>query len=131
MTVGKTDLAAMLATLTVKRRAAPVVMVSTDQVVSLGPEILGVLTEDEGTTVIATLNEAERRGWSTDFLAAWLTIEVHSSLEAVGLTAAMSHVLTEQQIPCNVLAGFYHDHLLVPLDHANAAIAALDSLRDH
>jgi len=54
---------------------------------------------------------------------------VHSTLDAVGLTAAMSRVLTEHNIPCNVLAGYYHDHLLVPLELADQAIAALESLR--
>ena len=130
MTGGELDLAKMLATLTVERRPEIVTMVSVDQPVELGNGIYVVLAEAEGTTVVATLAEAERRGWATDFQAAWLTIQVHSSLEAVGLTAAMSRVLTEHAIPCNVLAGFYHDHLLVPVDVADQAIAALASLRN-
>lgn len=129
-THGETDLPAMLATLVVERRPEPVTMVSLDEPVALGDGIEAVLAEPEGTTVVATLAEAERRGWPCDFRAAWLTIEVHSSLEAVGLTAAMSRVLTEQGIPCNVLAGFYHDHLLVPVEQADDAISALESLRN-
>ncbi len=127
---GETDLAAMLASLTIGRRDEVVTMVSVSESVELGNGVLAVVTEAEGTTVVVTLAEAERRGWPVEFVAAWLTVEVHSSLEAVGLTAAMSRVLTDCAIPCNVLAGFYHDHLLVPLDLVADAIAALESLAD-
>ena len=130
VTGGETDLAAMLSSLSVHRRPDVVTMVSVDHPVELGHGIEVLLTEAEGITVVATIAEAERRGWPVDFRAVWLTIEVHSSLEAVGLTAAMSRVLTEQAIPCNVLAGFYHDHLLVPEERADDAVAALLSLRD-
>ena len=122
------DLASMLATIKIDRRAELVTMVSLPEPVALGGGIHVALTEAEGTTVVATVAEAQRRGWPTDFVAAWLTVQVHSSLEAVGLTAAMSRVLTDRQIPCNVLAGFYHDHLLVPAGRADEAIDALESL---
>lgn len=126
---GETDLAKMLSTLRVSRRPEPVTVVSVDSPVALGDGIEAVLTETEGTTVVSTIAEAERRSWPTEFKAAWLTIEVHSSLEAVGLTVALSSALGECGIPCNVLAGFYHDHILVPLDRVDEAIAALEGLR--
>ena len=56
---------------------------------------------------------------------AWLSLTVQSSLEAVGLTAAFSKVLGDAGIPCNVLAGYHHDHLLVPIDRVDDAIAVL------
>jgi len=55
---------------------------------------------------------------------------VHSSLEAVGLTAAFSSALGEAGISCNVLAGYFHDHLLVPAAEAGNAIDVLLGLRD-
>lgn len=122
------DLARMLATIKIDRRRELVTMVSLPEPVALDDGIYAVLTEAEGTTVVATVAEAHRRGWPTDFVAAWLTVQVHSSLEAVGLTAAMSRILTDRQISCNVLAGFYHDHLLVPADRADEAVEALESL---
>lgn len=127
---GETDLATILATLRIQRRPEPVTMVSVtaDEPIVLGDGIEAVLTEGEGTTVVATVAEAQRRGWPVGFRAAWLTIDVHTALEAVGLTAELSAQLTEHGIPCNVLAGFHHDHLLVPLDRADEAIAALESL---
>ena len=58
---------------------------------------------------------------------AWLTLEVHSSLESVGLTAAVSARLAARGIACNVIAGYHHDHLLVPVARADDAIEALSS----
>ncbi len=127
---GETNLATMLATIQVRRREGSVTLVSIDGPIELGNGIEALMMESEGTTVVATLEEAERRGWPIGFEAAWLTIEIHSSLEAVGLTAAMSAVLTEHGISCNVLAGYYHDHLLVPVDRADEAMKVLESLRD-
>lgn len=127
---GETNLATMLATIQVRRRERSVTLVSIDGPIELGNGIEALMMESEGTTVVATLEEAERRGWPIGFEAAWLTIEIHSSLEAVGLTAAMSAVLTEHGISCNVLAGYYHDHLLVPVDRADEAMKVLESLRD-
>jgi len=121
----------MLATLRVQRRPDPVTVVTVpaaDGPVAPAPGIEATIVEAEGTTVVVAIDEAERRGWDVGFRAAWLTIEVHSALEAVGLTAAMSAALGAENIPCNVLAGFYHDHILVPLERADDAITALESL---
>ena len=59
---------------------------------------------------------------------AWITLDVHSALDAVGLTAAVAGALAERGIACNVVAGFHHDHLFVPVDRAGDAIDALDAL---
>ena len=126
---GETDLATMLATLTVERRPDPVTLVHLPSPVPLGDGVAALITEAEGTTAVVTLVEAERRGWPVDFVAAWLTIKAHSSLEAVGLTAAFSAALGAASIPCNVFAGFYHDHILVPIDRASDAIECLEGLR--
>lgn len=103
-------------------------MVTVDDEVRLGNGIEAIIREYEGTTVVVSVAEATRRGWPVGFVATWLTIEVHSSLEAVGLTAAMSAVLTDRGIPCNVLAGYLHDHLLIPVERADEAVEALESL---
>jgi len=126
---GETDLAKMLASLRVLRRDDPVTVVTSPTPVELGPGIEAVIAEGEGQTVVVSLAEAERRNWPIEFRAAWLTVDVHSSLDAVGLTAALSSVLADCGIPCNVLAGYYHDHLLVPLERADEAIEAIEALR--
>ena len=127
---GETDLANMLATLTVSRRPATYVFVCVPEPVPLGDGVAAVIDEAEGVTVVATRDTAERNGWAVDFEAAWLTLDVHSALEAVGLTAAFSAALGAEGIPCNVVAGFHHDHLLVPVDRAEDAIVCLRGLGD-
>lgn len=125
---GETDLGRLLATLRVERLADPVTVVTLQEPVPLGEGVLALLTEAEGTTAVVTIDAAERRGWSVGFRGAWLTLAVHSSLEAVGLTAAVSTAPAEKGIACNVLAGFHHDHALVPLDRADDAVDAIEEL---
>ena len=127
---GMTDLDEMLRTLTVSVRPERYTFVSVADDVDLGDGVAAVLTEAEGTTVVTTVARAEAEGWPVEFEAAWLTLDVHSALEAVGLTAAFSAALGAAEIPCNVLAGFHHDHLLVPADRADDAVAVLEGLRD-
>jgi len=86
-----------------------------------------VIVESEAVTLVITTDEADAIGLPYDFAAAWLTLEVHSSLHAVGLTAAVAQVLTNEEIPCNVLAGFYHDHILVPAGKGHQAKVLLES----
>jgi hypothetical protein len=84
--------------------------------------------EAEGLSVVVDRREAERLGLSAAHPYRWITLRVHSSLEAVGLTAAVAAALTEVGISCNVLAGAFHDHLLVPARDLVGAVAALDAL---
>lgn len=124
---GETDLATMLATLDVERRPGTFAFVSGDHP-SFAAASAAMIVEDEGATWVVPFEVAASAGVDADFEAAWLTLTVHSALEAVGLTAAFSRALGDAGIPCNVLAGFHHDHLLVPADRADDAIAALRSL---
>ena len=126
---GETDLDAMLEHLTVTVRPGRFTVVPAAGAVSLGDGVEAVLREEEGTTVIATVEAAARAGWEVGFEAAWLTLDVHSALEAVGLTAAVATALAAEAIPCNVLAGYLHDHLLVPADRVDDALACLERLR--
>lgn len=126
---GQTDLTTLLAELRPEVRAGEFVMVTTTTH-ELAAEAMVV--EDEGTTLVVrkTTADAFRLEHSTVF--AWITLSVHSSLVAVGLTAAVAGALAARGIPANVLAGYYHDHLLVPqerLDEAMAALAALAGTR--
>ena len=62
------------------------------------------IVEDEGTTTVLALADAERLGVRPDFVAAWLTVEAYSALDAVGLTAVLASALAGANIACNVPA---------------------------
>lgn len=87
-----------------------------------------VVREREGTTLVLPLTVAQAHGIGYDYLAGWITLEVHSSLAAVGLTAAFSAALAEKGISCNVVAGYYHDHIFVAWEDTDRAIAVIGSL---
>jgi hypothetical protein len=123
---GETDLAKMLATLAVERRPGVFTYAAVE---APGPDLLAAadatVVEKNTTTLVMSIEAARRAGLAVDLEMAWLTLAVQSSLEAVGLTAAFSKALGERGISCNVLAGFYHDHILVPVGDVDAAIEAL------
>ncbi|WP_088894007.1 ACT domain-containing protein [Leptolyngbya ohadii] len=81
--------------------------------------------EAEGTTLILPQVEADKLNLSYSFIAAWITLIIHSSLEAIGLTAAVSQALAAERISCNIVAAFYHDHLFVKLEDGERAMEVL------
>lgn len=84
--------------------------------------------EAEGITIILEKNKADILQIPYQFISSWITLKIHSSLEAVGLTAAFSTALTKQNISCNVVAGFYHDHIFVDAKDAKKTIDVLTNL---
>ncbi len=129
---GERDLATLLRTMTPRLRPGEFVYVLVDPDVDPGTvpslDFQALVREAEGTSLVMRRADADRAGLPYDFVAAWITLAVHSSLEAVGLTAAVARTLTDRDISCNVLAGAHHDHLLVPVDRADDALTALRAL---
>ncbi|MGR6736377.1 ACT domain-containing protein [Pseudomonas chlororaphis] len=99
-----------------------------DRALLKGTDVLGSFREQEGLTVILERQQAERLGLGFDYVAAWITLNVHSALEAVGLTAAFASALGKAGISCNVIAGYYHDHLFVGKADAERAMHVLRQL---
>jgi hypothetical protein len=99
---------------------------SREQAATLDPICL--FQEKEGMTVIVRKEQADALGLSYAMTFAWITLTVHSSLEAVGLTAAVSRALTGANISCNVVAAFYHDHIFVPTRQAKRGMEVLEKL---
>ena len=102
-------------------------------VVITSPGVLDVpadahIIEAEGTTLVVAQQVADERGLDYDSVYAWITLQVHTSLDAVGVTAAVATALARVGISCNVLAGFYHDHLLVPEASVDEAVDVLGGL---
>ncbi len=126
---GETDLGALLAGLDVVREPGIFVVAMLSEGTQPVPGTRAQVREREGLTVVLPREDALAAGLAFTFEAAWLTLTVHSSLAAVGLTAVVATRLAEDGIPANVLAGFHHDHVLVPVERADDAIAALRSLR--
>lgn len=89
---------------------------------------VAIVKEPEGITYVLPQALADEEHIAYDFVADWIMLTVHSDLEAVGLTAAVSTALADAGISCNVVAGFYHDHLFVPKDKQSAALKALQQL---
>ena len=89
---------------------------------------LCLFQEQEEVTVILTKITADENILFYPVVCAWITLNVHSALEAVGLTAAVSKALSDANISCNVVAAFYHDHLFIPIRDAERAMDILRAL---
>lgn len=127
---GERDLKTLLASLDPVRRPGTYVFAVLSEDALLEPRMLeATVREHEGLTVVLRRERADALGLAYDYVAAWITLRVHSALDAVGLTAAVSAALADVGLSCNVIAGYHHDHLLVPADRADEAMSALSNLR--
>ena len=118
------DLGRLLAGRAPLVRPVPFVVVETE----LDSPAAAVIVEDEATTKVVEQTVADEHGLPYTFIAAWITCTIESDLEAVGMTAAISRALADRDVACNVLAGSRHDHLLVPWQRRDDAIAVLSAL---
>jgi len=126
---GETSLATLLRSMSPQLNPGDYVFCTlADGPVPAGLEVIGSFREQEGLTLILERNEAEQAGFNFDYVAAWITLNVHSALEAVGLTAAFATALGKAGISCNVIAGYYHDHLFVGQADAERAMDVLRQL---
>jgi uncharacterized protein len=89
----------------------------------------GFFMEREGITLIVRKVDAERYVALFDTVLRQITLNVHSTLEAVGLTAAVATRLAQHGISANVVAAYYHDHIFVPASDAKRALQALRALQ--
>ena len=90
--------------------------------------LLATIQEPEGLTAVMPVGEAEHLGIDRTLKYRCIRLNVHSSLEAVGLTAAVSSRLARHGISANMLAGAYHDHVLIPECDGERALQALEEL---
>ncbi len=93
-------------------------------------EAIGLFAETEGTTAILPVERARELGLADAEWFRRITLTVHSSLEAVGLTAAIADALTREGISANVVAAYFHDHVFVPAERAEEAMEALRNLAE-
>jgi hypothetical protein len=128
---GETDLDRLLADLEPVLQPDEFVFVTVPSATEL--PALAAMNEPEGVSVVLPRADADARSLPYRFVAAWIRLDTHSALDAVGLTAVVSSCLATAGISCNVIAGRFHDHLLVPHGRAvearTFAIAASVELR--
>ena len=126
---GEMDLTKLLKNMRPERNPGEYVFCVVDsfeQVTSLEP--ICMFREKEGFTVILSKAQADAMSLAYSLVCAWITLTVHSSLEAVGLTYAVSKALAEEDISCNVVAAYYHDHLFVSMEDKEQAMKVLLAL---
>ena len=126
---GETDLGALLTSMDPVLHRERYVFSTTERLPA-GLEPIATVREPEGLSVIIEEAQATEHELPYDYVAAMVTLRVHSAPAAVGLTAAVSTALAERGISCNVVAGFFHDHLFVPYDRGWDVLDALEDLRE-
>ena len=89
---------------------------------------LASFAESEGLTLVLTRESADQEGLAYEGTFRCISLQVHSSLEAVGLTAAVASELARHGISANVIAAYHHDHVFVPARHADQALRLLQSM---
>ncbi|AXI45994.1 hypothetical protein C1J03_08165 [Sulfitobacter sp. SK012] len=102
-------------------------------VTSLSSEAISTFKEEEGLSMLIPVELAKKSKLNVDAPMRFITLNVFSSLEGVGLTAAVSAALGENGIACNMVAAFHHDHVFVPsklCDQAMEVLLALQSQAD-
>ena len=92
----------------------------------LGP--VASCRENEGLSLVVPRELARAHGLAADAPLRAISLGVHSSLEAVGLVAAVSTALAENGISANMIAGYFHDHVYVPSADAERALSVLETL---
>lgn len=90
-------------------------------------EIEMLFKEKEAFTLILKKENAKKLNLEYSVVMSWITLSVHSSLEAIGLTAAFSNALSEHEISCNVVAAYYHDHIFIDKKDTVKAMEILSS----
>ena len=93
-----------------------------------GIEPVATVREEEGLTIVVRQDEADAAGLVYDIALEWITLRVHSALDAVGMTAAFSAALAGAGLSCNVVAGLHHDHIFVPAGRGAEAVELLHAL---
>ena len=125
---GETDLTTLLKSMRPKLVDEQYVFISINNAkygdgLELNP--IGMFMEEEGMTLVVPKQSAIEHRHSFDSIFKCITLTIHSSLDAVGLTAAFANKLKAHNISANVIAGFYHDHIFVQAEKAEQAIIAL------
>jgi len=124
----------MISGMTPTLRSEKYVFISTEDptlVSSLSSQAISIFEEEEGKSLLIPVDLAKESGFSVAQPMSCITLNVYSSLDGVGLTAAVATALGENSIPCNMIAAFHHDHVFVPSEMSDQAMEVLTTLQKH
>lgn len=125
-TIGETDLQRLLAGLAPELHEHPRAIRTQPANAAVPADAIMLFREAEGMTMIVAVAAAEND--ADEALWAQITLRIHSSLEAVGMLAAIAAALTARDISCNAVSAYHHDHLFVPWPRRADALDALRAL---
>ena len=126
---GETNLALLLQSMTPILDADPYgYVVAKDEFELANTDTFATVQEAEGLTLIAKASVLRTAGYEITPEWARISLKIHSSLQAVGLTAAFATALGNVGVSANVIAGYYHDHIFVQWDRRHDAMSALLAL---
>ncbi len=128
MIVGETDLQRLLAGLAPELAARPRAIRSQPAGEAAPADAIMLFREQEGVTVVVAVDDAAVNHAQDELLWAQIILRIHSSLEAVGMLAAIASALAARDIPCNAVSAYYHDHLFVPWGRRDDALSALRAI---
>lgn len=127
---GETDLKTLIASMQPTLQPSYFVFVTLPhgESVPMSIDPVMVFWETEGRTLIVEHQAASQAGLAGTFLCRMITLEIHSSLEAVGFLAAITARLADAGMPANPVSAYHHDHLFVPADREEEAMAILEAM---
>ncbi|TVY38848.1 hypothetical protein LOCC1_G005682 [Lachnellula occidentalis] len=127
---GETSLKSLLSTLMTRLDPETFVFITIPPTQTYPSTLLThmLFKEAEGLTIITTKVSAEAHNLTYIFPCRMISLDVHSSLEAVGFMAAITKKLTERGIGCNPVSGYFHDHLFVPVGREEETLEVLSRM---
>ena len=128
---GEKDLSTLLKSMKPKLNDGDYVFCNVQDASSIDlSEVIMVFNEHEAITVVLKKEIADKLNLNYTYIASWITLTVHSSLDAVGFTAAFSKALSDANISSNVIAAFFHDHLFVDKKDEQKAMEILNKFSE-